>query len=86
MTLSLFTKSVNILLCINGKRSITKIAKATNITGSHVSKRVNQLSNAGLAEINIIGRDRIVSITPKGKEVRKCFCNILGGVANGYGK
>ena len=59
-----------ILLVIQEPIHISKIAKKTNKTYSHMSMRVHQLEGLGLLTLERTGRKINVSLTKKGERVR----------------
>ena len=65
-----------ILLIIQEPLHISKIAKKTNKTYSHMSMRVHQLEDIGLLNLEKTGRKTMVSLTKKGEKVRKLFKQI----------
>ena len=84
MAFKLFNKKTVFVLCVVNNNSVTKIHNITYTTYSYCLKVVNKFKVMGLVNIKVDGRQRIISITSKGKEVRQCLYNILGGIADGY--
>jgi DNA-binding MarR family transcriptional regulator len=62
---------------ITRKMSITNITKHMNSTYSQIWKRLNDLENLGLLRKSFVGREKIVTLTPRGEKVAQLVIEIV---------
>lgn len=60
------------------KVTISSLAKETNITYSHMIKLIRYFSLDRIVSTEKIGRDRIVTLTAKGRKIKRLFREIYG--------
>lgn len=75
--LIVFHKWVYVLKQIDNKKSISDISKKINLTYSHCSIIMSELSSLSLIEVYKSGRKQIAKLTDEGEEIKKRLIYIM---------
>jgi predicted transcriptional regulator len=74
-------KPLKLLLSLSEKPlNISQLARKTGTTYSHTLKMLNILYENDIIEVKKIGREKIISITKKGKKILEKLSDLLSSI------
>lgn len=77
-------KQIKILLALSDKSkgwNLTEVSKAAGATYVHTSKFVTRCEDLGIIQVEMHGKIKTLSLTPKGTEISEGISKIIGKMA-----
>ena len=78
-----FMRPTYIMMKVDGKKCVSKIAKEVNTTYSHTVKVMKYLEELGLVVAQRVGRERKTTTTEKGEKLRLHLLKVNELLKNG---